>query len=196
MIGKCGVVAALLMLAAFSGQLAGQAERIDVMLASVRPPSGSGWTQVRDNPAKVSLGKLGAASSQSFAGTVVLTRLPPLRSKEEFLTLVSRQRARDSNDTRFEDLVRVETVSAQDGVWMVRFHMKYKDFGASNRPKTAPYLIVEDFGAVFRHPFENGVAVNVALSQRSLPQDLDEAFERVANDFVGSVEFRSGPSSR
>jgi hypothetical protein len=186
-------VAAFLVLSISAGQNAGAAERIDVMLASVLPPSGSGWTQFREHPGKVSLGKLGAASGQSFAGTVLLTKLPALKSKEEFFALVSRQRARDSSDTRFEDLVRDETVSIHDGVWVVRFHVKYKDFGANNRPKTAHYLIAEEFGAVFRHPFEDGVAVYVALSQRSLPQDLDESFEKLAKKFVASVEFRSGP---
>jgi len=190
---RSGIVVAFLVLSISAGQFVGAAERIDVVFASVLPPSGSGWTQVREHPGKVSLGKRGAASGQSFVGTVVLVRLPALKSKEEFFALVSRQRARDSNDTRFEDLIRDETVSVQDGVWVVRFHMKYKDFGATNRPKTAPYLIVEEFGAVFRHPFENGVAVHVALSQRSLPQDLDETFEKVAEDFLGSVQFRCVP---
>lgn len=166
-------------------------ERIDVVLASVLPPSGSGWMQLREHAGKVHLGKLGAASGQSFSGMVVLTRLPTLKSKEEFFELVSRQRARDSDDPRFEDLTKDEATSVEDGVWVFRFHVKYKDLGANNLPAGAAHLIVEDFGAVFRHPNEEGVAVSVSLSQRSMPQDVDETFEQLAEDFLSSVEFNS-----
>jgi hypothetical protein len=107
-------------------------ERIDVVLASVLPPSGSGWMQFREHEGKVHLGKLGAASGQSFSGLVVLTRLPTLKSKEEFFELVSKQRARDSDDPRFEDLVKDEATSVEDGAWAFRFHVRYKDLGAND----------------------------------------------------------------
>ena len=169
-------------------------ERINLVLASVLPPGGSGWSQLREHPGRVQLGKLGTAPGQSFTGTVVLSKLPVVKSKEEFFQVVSTQRARDSDDSRFEDLVKDETISEKDGVWMLRFHMKYKDFGASNLPAGARHLIVEDFGAVFRHPKEAGVAVTVGLSQRSMPEDVDETFEKVAEDFLGSVEFHAAPT--
>jgi hypothetical protein len=152
---------------------------------------GSGWMQLREHAGKVHLGKLGAASGQSFSGMVVLTRLPTLKSKEEFFELVSGQRARDSDDPRFEELTKDEATSVEDGVWVFRFHVKYKDLGANNLPAGAGHLIVEDFGAVFRHPNEEGVAVSVSLSQRSMPQDVDETFEQLAEDFLSSVEFNS-----
>jgi hypothetical protein len=167
--------------------------RISLGLASVLPPGGSGWSLKRA-PARITFGKLGTVPSQSFSGMVVLARLPVLNSKEEFLDWNVRERARDSGDPRYKDLVTNDTVAIEDGVWAFRFHTKYEDSGATNLPAGTHHLVVEDIGAVFRHPFESGVAVYVALSQRSTPQGSDETFERVAREFLGSVEFHSDSS--
>ena len=198
---RCGA-AAVLALAVFACGVAPREkrvprdpkERIDVVLASVRPPTDSEWTIEREHAGKVALGKLGAASGQSFAGQVLLTGLPALESTEQFLKFAVGERALDSNDPRYEDIVRDQTVSVENGVWVFRFHIKYKDFGAVNRPPSAPYLIVEDFGAIFRHPSEHGVGVYVALSQRALPQDLDGALKQEADEVLGSIEFSSAPT--
>lgn len=168
--------------------------RIDVSLALVLPPGGSGWSLSRIHAGSVRFGKLGSAPGESFFGLVVLSRLPPLNSREEFQSVVSRQRARDSGDPRFEDIVNDETVSVEDGVWVFRFHMKYKDFGANSVQPGSSYLIVEDYGAVFRHPDHRDVAVTVSLSRRSTPEDSDGAFEKLAADFTGSVEFVEDPA--
>jgi len=164
-------------------------KRIDVSLATVRPPSGPGWHLSRIHPGSVSLGKLGSVDSQSFSGLVVLSRLPRLSSKEDFLEFVSRQRARDSGDLRYQDILNIETVGVENGIWVIRFHMKHKDFGAANRRSNTPYLVVEDYGAVYQHPYYKDVAVNVALSQRSAPEQMDAAFAQFAEAFINSVEF-------
>jgi len=117
-----------------------------------------------------------------------------LKSQEEFLSVISRQRARDSGDPRFEDIVNDETVSVEDGVWAFRFHVKYKDFGTNNPEPGSPYLVVEDFGAVFRHPNHSDVAVTVSLSRRSTPDDSDTTFEELAAAFAGSIEFVQDPA--
>jgi hypothetical protein len=71
----------------------------------------------------------------------------------------------------------------------VRYHTKYKDFGATNLPKGASYLIVEDIGIMCRHPDNKNVGITIALSQRSLPEDAIENFEKLANDFIKNAEF-------
>ena len=167
--------------------------RISLGLVSVVPPKEAGWS-VKQASTRITLGKLGVVPSHSFAGLVVLTQLPVLNSKEEFFDWNVRQRARDAGDPRYRDLVKDETVTIENGVWVFRFHAKYEDSGAHNLRAGTPYLVIEDIGTVFRHPFESGVAVYVAISQRSTPQDVDGAFERVAKDFLGSVEFHSNPS--
>jgi hypothetical protein len=171
-------------------EISDSTERIDVVLASVLPPRGSGWHLSRIHRGSVDLAKLGSVDTQSFAGKVLLSRLPRLNTKEEFLEVVSRQRARDSGDPRYEDILNVEKIVVENGIWVIRFHMKYKDFGAVNLKTGVPYLIVEDYGAVYRHPFHQDVAVNVALSQRSMPDQMDSEFAQLAEAFLISVKFR------
>jgi hypothetical protein len=166
-------------------------ERISVVLASVLPPQEAGWHYSREHPGRVTIGKIGELPGQSFSGMVVLSSLPPMQSQEEFLQLVSSQRARDSGDPRYEDLLSEESVSNENGIWVVRFHTRYKDFGARNSPPSAGYLVIEDVGAVFRHPVEMGVAITVALSQRSMPEDALIDFAARAESFIDSIEFQS-----
>jgi hypothetical protein len=168
--------------------------RLSVTLASVAKPAGPDWSYSRDHPGRVTLGRLGKDSAQSLSGIVVLSKLPSFESQAEFLDLVREQRGRESGDTRFEDIVREESVSTEDGIWVVRFHIKYKDFGANNLPPLARYLVIEDLGATFRHPKYSGVAVTVALSQRSLPEAPFVNFEAVAEGLIKSVQFHSDPS--
>jgi hypothetical protein len=143
-----------------------------------------------ENPAKAHVAKLGDADGQSYAGLVGLSRLPELSLTQEFLELASRQRERDSGNPRYEDILVEEKVSSENGIWVFRFHIKYKDFGATNLPESDGYLIIEDFGASFRHPFDKGVAVNVALSQRSRPGDANLDFKQLADEFVSSTKFQ------
>jgi hypothetical protein len=171
-------------------------QRIDVVLASVLPPRGGGWSLWKENPAKAHVAKLGEADGQSYAGLVGLSRLPELSSTQEFLELASRQRARDSGDPRYEDILVEEKVFSENGIWVFRFHIKYKDYGATNLPESDGYLIIEDFGASFRHPFETGVAVNVALSQRSRPGDANLNFKQLADEFVNSTKFQRAPQEQ
>ncbi len=169
------------------------AGRISIALASVAKPAGSGWSYSSDHPGRATFGKLGGEAAQSLSGMVVLSKLPPLESEAEFLDLVRDQRSREWEAGRFEDIVREESVSVDQGVWVVRFHIKYKDSGASNLPPRAHHLVIEDLGATFRHPEYSGVAVTVALSQRSLPETPLENFEVLAEGLIRSVQFHSAP---
>lgn len=170
-----------------------QAGRISVTLASVAKPSGPDWSYSRDHPGRVTFGKVGEAAAQSLSGMIVLSRLPSHESQAEFLDLVRAQRSRDSADSRFEDIAREESVSIDDGIWVVRFHIKYRDFGASNLPPLARHLVIEDLGATFRHPEDSGVAVTVALSQRSVPEAALQNFGALAESLIKSVQFHSAP---
>jgi hypothetical protein len=40
-----------------------------------------------------------------------------------------------------------------------------------------------------RHPDNKNVGITIALSQRSLPEDAIENFEKLANDFIKNAEF-------
>ena len=156
-------------------------------------PDGSDWSYSREHEGRVTFGKLGGDAVQSLSGMVVLSKRPSLESEAAFLDLVRDQRSRDAGDSRCEDIIREESVSVNDGTWVVRFSIKYRDFGASNLPPAARYLVIEDRGATFRHPMYSGVAVTITLSQRSLPDAPLENFAALAEHLINSVEFHAAP---
>ncbi len=184
------------------GCIAGQAgfekitnltNRIEVIGLTLLPPQEEGWEYKKISPAKTQFGKVGTQKGQSLAGLVVLSKLPNIGSKEEFMKVFSEQLARDTGNPRFEDLINDEVFSTEKNTPSVRYHTKYKDFGVTNLPKGAKYLIVEDFGIMCRHPGNKNVGVTIALSQRSLPEDAIENFEALANDFIKNAEFIALP---
>jgi hypothetical protein len=164
-------------------------ERIETPVYSVLPPQEPGWNYYQENPIKLTFGRLGNEEGQSYAGHVVVSRLADVNNKEEFFKLLSKQRARDAGNTRYEDLVNEETVEVKDGNYIFRFHTKYKDFGANNLPKNAKYLVIEDYGVGFQHPFKKNIVVTIALSQRASPSDINNNFSVLANKFISSIEF-------
>ncbi|NQW29081.1 MAG: hypothetical protein HQ472_01030 [Ignavibacteria bacterium] len=163
--------------------------RIEVMGLTLLPPQEEGWEYKKITLARTQFGKVGAHKDQSLAGLVVLSKLPNIGSKEKFMKVVSEQRARNTGNPRFENLINDEVFSAEKDTPAVRYHTKYKDFGAINLPKGAKYLIVEDIGIMCRHPENQNVGVTIALSQRSLPEDAIENFEELANEFIKNAEF-------
>lgn len=163
--------------------------RFEVLGVSVLPPQEDGWHYSKVHPARIEFNGIGDRESQSLAGAVILSKLPTTSSKEEFMKIVSEQRARNTGNPRFENLINDEVFSSEKDTPAVRYHTKYKDFGATNLPKGAKYLIVEDIGIMCCHPENRNVGVTIALSQRSLPGDAIENFEKLANDFIKNVEF-------
>ena len=162
-------------------------ERINVAGVSLLPPQEKGWKYIKKHPARTEFGRLGANSSQSFTGMVVLSRLPDIKSKSEFYNLMSKQRSRDSSDTRYESILNKENISKEKDTIAFRFHTKYKDFGANNKPSSSGYLIIEDFGIILQHPKDKNIAVYIALSQRSLPSDSNANFEKLALEFINNA---------
>jgi len=164
--------------------------RIETPAYSVLPPQEPGWSYFRETPIKLYFGRIGEKDGQSFTGMIVVSRSPHVKSAGEFLNAVSKQRARGSDDPRYQDLINDETVDIEAGLYTVRFHSKYKDFGAVNLPDATDYLIVEDFGAVIRHPTNQTVAVTIALSQRSKEDDLSPNLKVLAEQFISSMELK------
>jgi len=121
---------------------------------------------------------------------VVLSKLPDFNTKEEFLHIFSKQRKRKISNQRFENLLNEEKLVPNSKIMKIMFHTKYKDFEAKNLPSSMEYLIVEDFGATFRHPHNKNIAVTLALSKRTIDEDSDANFKKLADEFLSSVTFK------
>lgn len=162
--------------------------RIDAAGVSLLPPQEKGWVYKRTHPARTEFGKLGEKEGQSFSGMVVLSKLPNIKSDEEFLQIILKQRSRDSKNSRYEEIANEEILSNQKNTRAVFFYKKYKDFGANNLPITSSHLIIEDVGTIFQHPDKKNIAVNIALSQRSKPEDVNESFKELALEFIKNAK--------
>jgi hypothetical protein len=170
-------------------QITNLTNRIEVLGLTLLPPQEAGWAYKKVSPARTQFGRVGTKNGQSLAGLVVMSKLPNIGSKEEFMKVVSEQRSRNTGNPRFENLINEEVFSTEKDTPAVRYHTKYKDFGATNLPPGASYLITEDIGIMCRHPDNKNVGVTIALSQRSLPEDAIENFEALANVFIKNAEF-------
>ena len=168
-----------------------QRTRLEALGVSLLPPQEDGWHYAKIHPARIEFGKIGNQKGQSFAGMIVLSKLPDVGSEKEFLDVISKQRKRDSGNPRYEDLLNEEAISYEKNTIAVRFHTKYKDYGAKNLPKSSSYLIIEDIGIICRHPENKNVGVTIALSQRSTPEDASKTFKSLADEFIKNAEFKS-----
>ena len=164
-------------------------ERIKIEGVSVLTPQGNGWYYKKVTPGKLILGKSGKNKDQSIAGLVALSRLPNIKNKEQFLKLISKQRARKPETNRFEDILNKEILSDEKDVFCVRYHAIYKDYGAKNLPKDADFLIIEDIGIACQHPYNKNIGVTIALSQRTREKNKVSNFKSIANDFIKNAKF-------
>ncbi len=74
-----------------------QNQRIYIEGVSILPPQGDDWHFRKEHDGSIQFGKSGKTQDQSLIGIVVLTIiLPDFKTEEEFLNIVSEQRAKDS----------------------------------------------------------------------------------------------------
>lgn len=170
-------------------KIASPDERIRIEGVSILTPQGDGWYYKKATPGKLILGKLGNSKAQSIVGMTVLSKLPEIKTKEEFLALVSKQRARKPIPARFKSILNTEIISDERDVFCVRFHTIHHDYEANNLPKTSDFLVVEDIGIICRHPYNKNIGVTIGLSQRTKKNNQISNFKSIANDFIKNAKF-------
>lgn len=164
-------------------------ERITIEGLSLLPPRGEGWYFKKKHSGSIEFGKLGDTKDQSILGLAMLSKLPEIKSKEEFLVLVSKQRSREPIPNRFELVLNKEDLSNERNDFCVRFHTILKDYDAKNLPQTSDFLVVEDIGLICRHPYNKEIGATIALSQRTKQNNKIDNFESIANEFIQNVKF-------
>jgi len=164
-------------------------KRINIEGLSLLPPQGEGWHIKKKHAGSIQFAKLGGTKDQSIVGLAELSKLPEIKSKEEFLALISKQRAGKPTPNRFEVVLNKEELSKENNDYCVRFHTILKDYGAKNLPKTSDFLITEDIGLICRHPDNKKIGVTIALSQRTKSENKINNFKSIANEFISDAKF-------
>ncbi len=175
-------------------EITNQTNRLEIYGVSMLPPQEDGWHYEKLTPGKIEFGKV-VSKEKSFVALVSLSQLPAFESKEEFVEYLSDQRQRNTGNPRYETLVNDEAFSEEKEVPALRFHTKYKDKESPHLPKGKEAFIVEDYGIFCMHPKGGGdVSVNIVFSQRALEGEERTDWEKVANEFIQSVEFIDFPT--
>lgn len=161
-------------------------ERIKIEGVSLLPPQGDGWSFIKEHDGSIRFAKSGKTKDQSIIGAVVLFKVPDLKSKEDFLKLVSEQRSKNSQGPR-EVLLNKTVLSDEKGEFCVRGHTITREFKPKNLPVTSDFLLMENIDINCRHPYDKRIAVHIGFSQRTLPNNPFKDFESEANEFIKNV---------
>lgn len=153
---------------------------------SLKAPPGKGWYKGQQDSQKVIFARKGDNKNQSLIAMAIRHSLPDINpdTDQGLLNMVAEMRRRDPKNKRFETILKEEVISKEKSTVAIRFHTKYKDYGAKNKPKTAKYMITEDIGILWRHPQEKNIGLTIGLSQRYLEGDPVNDFEKIANEFI------------
>lgn len=164
-------------------------ELIELPGFSLKPPPGTGWYRNKQDSEKVIFARKGENKTQSLIAMAIPHRLPDADTDtdEEFLKMVSRTRQLDPKSKRFGTILKEEFISNEKSTVVVRFHTKYRDYEAKNKPQTAKYMVTEDIGILWRHPEDKNIGLTIALSQRHLEGDPVRDFEKIANEFIANA---------
>ena len=165
-------------------------QRIELMGVSILPPQDKGWQYHKIHNGKIILNKMGFEAGETYSGMVVLSKLPNLNSEYDFLKLFRKQRKIEPSNSRYIDLLNEEKLVQNDKTMEINFHKKYKDFESKNLPSNVKYLIVEDYGASFQHPFDKNIAVTISLSQRTQEKYSNNQFKNLVNEFIRNIRFK------
>lgn len=161
-------------------------KRVHIVGASMLPPHGGDWDLTKEHDGSVRFSKFGKTRDQTIRGTVILFKLPDLKSKEDFLNLIFEQRTENPDYPR-EFLLNKTVLSDEKGEFCVRGHTITKEFKAKNLPKTSNFLLMETIELNCRHPYDKNIAVHMGFSQRTLPNNTLKSFESDANKFIKNV---------
>jgi hypothetical protein len=156
---------------------------------SISPPDGKGWYRGKNDNKRIIFARKGDNRTQSLIAMALVHNLPDVTSdsEDEFLKMVSKIRRRKNNKSRFKNILKEETVSHEKSTFTVRFHTKYKDYGAKNMPKSVKYMVTEDIGILWRHPENKNIGLTIGLSQRHLEGDPVKDFKKITDEFIKSA---------
>ena len=162
-----------------------------VVGATVSPPMGVGfeWSYDAVSESRVEFAAKGNKPTLTFAANIVTHGLPDVVNDRELLEHVIEGRGVSGGHPRYETIINKELLSYEKGTVCVRYHAKFKDFDAANLPKDQSFLVMEDFGSICRHPENPNVGIAIGISQRSLPNDIYEDFEEMAEKYIASGSF-------
>ena len=178
-------------------ELPSQPLTIDFPGFSISTPNESGWILAFRNEQILELVKRGTNRDETYAIEVMqMINLPGLKEDSDFLSFMSEELKKDTNQTRFVEQVHdVSTIETMNGK-CIKFVSIHEDLDAKKRTNNSASMLLEAFGLICRNPGDISNAVFLTYSNRYYSGNQDPSLSGKAATLFNSLKFISNkPSS-
>lgn len=125
--------------------------------------------------------------THTYIAQVNYSKAPEAKSPVELMNVIKSQWDKDNKDSRYVlNLDEIRLASKFDTI-AVKMHRIYKDKGAVNKGENL-YLLLEDYGYSFVHPYDPEVLVTVLYSERFAPGEQKPESEKEREKFISDVK--------
>jgi hypothetical protein len=152
---------------------------------SLRPPAGAAWYSLSKSRTRAALGRRIESQTHTLVAAVHSARLTqPFESPEALAAELRARRARDLDPARFRLIEVEERRDDLDGAWCTRYRVHAEELAAG-----AHMLALRVEGRSCVHPAAPDLLVDLSISERGLPGEVDERARAQAGPFLDSLQF-------
>jgi hypothetical protein len=152
---------------------------------SLRPPAGAGWFSLAKSRTGAALGRRIESPTRTLVAAVHSARLArPIESPEALAAELRARRARDLDPARFRLLEIEERRDDLGGAWCTRYRLD-----AEERVTEERLLELHIRGRSCVHPAAPDLLVDLSISERGLPGEVDDHKRAQAGSFLDSLRF-------
>lgn len=150
---------------------------------NIKAPNADGWWLIQSSGAGMGFAKRGLEANESFGAQVLMFRLAPTDTPEEFEALIKVSAAKDTDPSRFDVQQMHFKYSNERGYPCVRHSSVVKDKAPQglNNP-----LLLESVGLYCRHPVRQETGFAIIYSHRGESLYANSRVE--AESFIQSVQ--------
>lgn len=151
-------------------------------------PEGKPWSAISRSTYEAHFGRFGESKKETLVVYVTVYNIPQVASKQEFLELVKKGRAKEPETGRFEKIRNSEEINQERSETCVVHKAASKDFGVDAR-RGGEYSVYETYGMNCIHPGKPAVGIMVELSRKAPPENPYPGFDFMGANLLKSVTF-------
>jgi hypothetical protein len=152
---------------------------------NVRVPNSDGWVLVNSGVAGMEFAKL-TGQGENLAAQILMFRLSPTTTPDEFVALIKDSARRDTDPNRFDVLSASAEYTADRGYPCVRYSASVRDKEAVTSPMTKEELLLEMEALYCRHPVRDTTGFALIYSHRGRAPHASLKTEAV--DFIAGIQ--------
>jgi hypothetical protein len=156
---------------------------------NIRVPNSEGWQMVRSSASGMEFAKP-TGRGENLSAQVLMFGLAPTKTPEDFVTLIKRGIAQDTDSIRFDVLSSSSEYSSERGYPCVRYSAAVRDKEAQTSPSTREALLLETEALYCRHPVRDTTGFAAIYSHRGRASHSPLKSEAV--DFINGIQVPEG----